>query len=604
VRSGHEIRHAGTHFFALREVTSRKFLSRTSDTNVPTSRFKDKIFAVEFVPEHSAWTLKGRTRMYLTSETNNRVTVDRLWARSFERWTFEFDNKVSDGSSPGAFDAEDVATGAFRLKACRNSKYVSVFKDGRSLETQTDNPAPAARWQLFPVTSCNNDVDCWGPEASPFGGGGGGGHRHGKKGKKQNVKVPAGGDSNKAPPPTPARGALLERQTLPEFLNVQFPLFGSPKPLPSTQPKDASDAFDTVTIARRTIENWASINGMIPVMFSTDTTTISIVNEINARYEEHMKQLIRDGCVAGRNSTANAAQEPFASFRKSMTALHTDFELHATYKQPTYRGLFKRAFELYPDAPAVMYSNGDILYSPTLAQTIRRVASYFETEKRRAASAGVRFTPRGWMVVGQRINKVVPAAFAMREGYADAAAAATANDRTAADATEAGPGLLTCAGLRQLEKVQQLATRNDSTLQLQPRWVTDVENLAATGELFQSDAEDFFVVSRGLFDWATMPDFVVGGVAFDNWITGKVVHMALDGEAIIVDAVKTITALHQNDAKNIKKSHQSPKSQYNFDLAVRLGGWRDGHTSDAPLATERLEDGTVTVYDKHALLFT
>jgi hypothetical protein len=48
----------------------------------------------------------------------------------------------------------------------------------------------------------------------------------------------------------------------------------------------------------------------------------------------------------------------------------------------------------------------------------------------------------------------------------------------------------------------------------------------------------------------------------------------------------------------------TPKSIYNSDLAARHGGIGGmGHTADAPVATERRADGSITVYDKHRLLF-
>ena len=37
------------------------------------------------------------------------------------------------------------------------------------------------------------------------------------------------------------------------------------------------------------------------------------------------------------------------------------------------------------------------------------------------------------------------------------------------------------------------------------------------GALFQNDAEDYFIYSRGARNWDTMPRFVVGRRAYDNW---------------------------------------------------------------------------------------
>jgi hypothetical protein len=37
------------------------------------------------------------------------------------------------------------------------------------------------------------------------------------------------------------------------------------------------------------------------------------------------------------------------------------------------------------------------------------------------------------------------------------------------------------------------------------------------GTLFQNDAEDYFIYSRGARNWDMMPRFVVGRRAYDNW---------------------------------------------------------------------------------------
>ena len=135
-----------------------------------------------------------------------------------------------------------------------------------------------------------------------------------------------------------------------------------------------------------------------------------------------------------------------------------------------------------------------------------------------------------------------------------------------------------------------------------PFWPADVHTqFASQGEVYASDAEDYFVVSRGLFDWDSIPDFVVGGVAFDNWITGRANRLAETGEAIVVDATKTIIAVHQNHGKK-KASHRHLKSQYNARLAKENGGLGLRCTSDALVASEFNADGLVSVYDKHRLM--
>lgn len=622
-----QLRHSKTEFFVFIEQSTGKYLARPLNTLTSKSKWRERIFRVQLDKKYTtsqtspSFTVRGHTRLYLTSETNDRVTIDRLWARSFEQWHFDFSSASEDG--------------CVRLRANRNKKYVTVFKgDGsKSLETVTSDKEKAAKWKMYAVLACsktkpskssggrggNDDADddddiapdspevrCWGPDLSGY-----------EKSRKKSRP----GDGNKLPPGGPLRGPLLDSplHTPTHLLNAKFPLFGSPKPLKSSTPRDPHDHFDTVVIAERTIRNWASMDGMIPIMFSVDPATVEIVQRVNDDVEEHKKQLEKDGCVVAdvsqsetdhnKSTKKNYSNVIPRHLQKHRTLISKDFEIQKDYDQPTYRGLFKRALELYPDAPAVMYSNGDILFSPTLAQTIRRVASYFEERRK------VQPKLRGWMIVGQRVNSVVPAEFYLRD------IAPSGGGDGGEENSKSLKRYFTCSDLKAMKKkiglvdddhdddaaendIQAAALRRNFSLITMPQWVLDVEDKARNGQLFQGNAEDYFIVSRDMFDWDKIPDFVVGGVAFDNWITGRGVQAALKGEAIMVDAVKTITALHQNDNDDVKTSHKSPKSRYNLDLAARHGGIHDGYTADAPHATERLPDGTVTIYDKHALLFS
>ena len=473
-------------FFRFQAEHSRQWLSRAIDTNAERSAPHEKIFHVEFVKKYSAYSIQGHTRMHLTCELNDRVTLDRMWARSFEMWQIEFD-----------------ARGLVGLLSRRNRKFVIIKAD--TLVATADAFEAGSKWLLFADTSETCD---------------------------QGFKIASG--LNK-------KDAAIARETAcwgvppvamlpsaPDMREVQFPLFGSPKPPKQLEPVDAKDHFDSVLIAQRTITNWASISGMTPLILADDELTPKLVEKVTKENGHRIK-----------------TWHPIK--------VDSHFEIQRRFSQPTYRGLFAKALQLFPEAPAVMYSNFDILYTPALSQTIRRVIEYTDNERERKLKAGLPYNVRGWLIVGQRVNVDVPVEW------------------TIADAGD--------------------------------RWVDEILSFSKGGELFESDAEDYFVVSRGLFEWMKdIPDFVVGGVAFDNWIVNKVNVLANQGEAIVVDGTKTVTALHQNHGHNVKASHTEPKSVYNGHLAMREG-WELGHTADALYATERLPDGRITVYDKHRLMY-
>ncbi|CUG28314.1 membrane-associated protein, putative [Bodo saltans] len=481
-------------FYRMQEVKSKFWLARTVDTNADASLDNEKIVLFNYVKHYDAWSIQGHTRMHLTCELNDRVTVDRKWARSFEMWLPSF-----------------TPDGHLILKSKRNKMFLRPSgAQNDQLMADISASDEAARWVLLrePSPQCNReekDADvpkkdllerlrgsCWGPE----------GH----------VKALPQALSSTA-----------------KFANATVPVFGSPKPLSQLSPKDAKDKYDTFIISNRTLHNWAMIDGVEPFLLADDSGNQELVKRVN--------------------SGSGIAHK---------IALQTSgFELHKdpSYEQPTYRGLFDAALRRFPTALAVMYSNSDILYTPSLVETVRSVASYVDRERERMKRRGLPYNVRGWMIVGQRVNHDIPPNW---------------------------------------------------NLDASGRWVDTVEGeFAKQGDLFESDAEDYFIVSRGLFDWMKdIPDFVVGGVAFDNWITNKVNVMASRGEAIEVDGSKTIIAVHQNHGGDPKKSHEHPKSIYNSHLAARNGGWTLGHTADALYATERrAADGAVTVYDKHRLLY-
>ena len=462
------------------------------------SHTHEKIFKLKRVKteKHDGWAIQGHTRLHLTCELDNRVTLDRPWARGFEMWDFEF-----------------LASNQVVLKSLRNNKFITVFSDHQSLVANVDEATEATKWVMYIVQNCSSDDSCWGPLV---------------------------------------RNAPISDDALDEELKaiekLSFPLFGSPKPVAKLEPTNADDPYDPFIIARRTLDNWGSIPGMTPVIYANDPNTIALVEDSN-RF--HPNQTIR---------------------------IEEQFEIHTKFSQPTYRGLFSKTLKLFPDAPAIMYSNSDILYTPSVPETMRNVMKYVAKERRRISSIpGATYKVKGWMLVGQRINHNVPAEWQIRNQSSSTFQ----------------------------RKNKKSKKKKATSAHLLPWWVDDIEDhFSNRGQLFQSNAEDYFIVSRDLFDWdKEIGDFVVGGVAFDNWIVARAVRMALRGEAIVVDTSKTITALHQNHGSDVKDSHKHPKSIYNSHLAAKTGGVSGGKTADAAYATERRPDGTITVYDKHRLLY-
>ena len=96
----------------------------------------------------------------------------------------------------------------------------------------------------------------------------------------------------------------------------------------------------------------------------------------------------------------------------------------------------------------------------------------------------------------------------------------------------------------------------------------------------------------------SVPDFIVGGTAFDNWFTGRLAEKGY----FVVDGTATITALHLNHG-HIKGSHKEPKSQHNTELALRNGGWGKGAVTNCAWFTMRdHHTGQLSLWDRQGRL--
>eukprot|EP00668_Euglena_longa_P020227 GGOE01025154.1.p3 GENE.GGOE01025154.1~~GGOE01025154.1.p3 ORF type:complete len:208 (+),score=45.67 GGOE01025154.1:666-1289(+) len=117
-------------------------------------------------------------------------------------------------------------------------------------------------------------------------------------------------------------------------------------------------------------------------------------------------------------------------------------------------------------------------------------------------------------------------------------------------------------------------------------WEDTVYSMAESSTWFWDCAEDYFIVSRSLWQQLreSVPGLIVGGVAFDNWLVNK----AIVSGYTVVDCSHTITAVHLSHGE-AKGSHKKPTSPFNAELALEHGGWRRGKVRFCPWLTRRNE---------------
>ena len=119
---------------------------------------------------------------------------------------------------------------------------------------------------------------------------------------------------------------------------------------------------------------------------------------------------------------------------------------------------------------------------------------------------------------------------------------------------------------------------------------------SSRGKLFRGLAEDYFITSR-FYPWKKIPEVVIGRPAFDNWL---VYHTRKQNQTLI-DATRTILAVHQTTKAGNIEGQGRPNSSYNRNLLKRL--YKDvnfsaGFVDCANLSTKYEKDSVIIVKRK------
>ena len=113
------------------------------------------------------------------------------------------------------------------------------------------------------------------------------------------------------------------------------------------------------------------------------------------------------------------------------------------------------------------------------------------------------------------------------------------------------------------------------------------------GKLFRGLAEDYFITSR-FYPWKDIPEVVIGRPAFDNWL----VYHTRKQNYTVIDATRTILAVHQTTSAGNIEGQGRPNSSYNRNLLKNL--YKDvdfyaGFVECANLSTKQESDGKVII---------
>ena len=196
-------------------------------------------------------------------------------------------------------------------------------------------------------------------------------------------------------------------------------------------------------------------------------------------------------------------------------------EYESKLNVPTYRGLFMEALKV-SESEVIGMANGDLLFIDDLVPTLEAVMNY-------AQENGFRKV----FMTGRRTNSVVPPS-------------------------------------------TKFSDREDM--------IATVKTIAKCGALFHTQSEDYFFVTRNVWDWNKTQQFVLGGTAFDNWIVSR---MTLMSDVLSVDTTNTVTCVHQ-EHPNYSQQSGNPRSRHNNWIAAKDAETRwfeGGNIQQIPMET-------------------
>ena len=120
-----------------------------------------------------------------------------------------------------------------------------------------------------------------------------------------------------------------------------------------------------------------------------------------------------------------------------------------------------------------------------------------------------------------------------------------------------------------------------------------VGNYVKNSTMFSANAQDYFLTARNGYPWATIPDFVVGRVGYDNWL----VATALAKGIPVVDVTETVTALHQSGRDGDHAGWKAKFEGYiNYGYAKRFD-YSLGYVTCGQFATQR-KDGEFLIAER------
>lgn len=125
-----------------------------------------------------------------------------------------------------------------------------------------------------------------------------------------------------------------------------------------------------------------------------------------------------------------------------------------------------------------------------------------------------------------------------------------------------------------------------------------IEEACENGELFQTDAEDFFFFTKGTLLWSRIKNVVIGRPGYDNYLVTQVFKSTTF--VSFLDVTNAVIVAHQTDASGTKAGHRpNPDKMWNMKLIK--SDWQKGRTEYSWWIMEQFPRDVYRIQERYAL---
>lgn len=124
-----------------------------------------------------------------------------------------------------------------------------------------------------------------------------------------------------------------------------------------------------------------------------------------------------------------------------------------------------------------------------------------------------------------------------------------------------------------------------------------IESACRQGQLFQTDAEDYFIFTQATFRWSMIKDVVIGRPGYDNYLVTQIFKKA--SVISFLDITNAVLVAHQTDAGGVKAGHRAnPDKMWNMRLIK--SDWQKGRTEYSWWMMEQFPRDVYHVHERYA----